>query len=221
MAAFGLVAGLFVGCAGGDVDEQGAAPPETTTPETTAAQRSDEQEASADSQEEPVAETDPPATTEPVDETTTTTESSTTTTEPLPIDFGQQYLDAVAPVNCAAVAANDAFNEVADAAGFIYDEQWPIIAQVVLPAYRAYSEALTEFAAALINADWPAEVIDDINTLVAEVTQDAAGAYAVSEARNTAEWSQAMDRFSGGSTAGIVRARLGLPTNLGLDIVCD
>lgn len=138
------------------------------------------------------------------------------------IDYGQQYLDAVAPSNCASVALSAAFEPFVDDGDLINPEPWSSFSESVLPAYREFADALTDLAASLTTSDWPDEVADDIDQLVAEAGQDASAARAASEATNVDEWSQTLEQFTVDSTtAGTVRAQLGLPRNTSLDLDCD
>ena len=204
LLGFGLVA-----CSGGDDDDAAAtttvtpssaastltaastttAPPTTTTVQTTTT-------------------TAAPTTTLPP---TTTTEQITTTTVDL-VAAAAYYIDAVTPLNCslqtiALIEADVAIDE-------FYDEnEWPEIRDTLLPAYKAHADTQLAFMNALLGYTWPEAVQADIDALVAETA---------AEANTTAAWASiaTFDQFIGRaqyperSAATLVRAKLGLPSNV-------
>lgn len=159
---------------------------------------------------------------EPPTSETTTTQPAHDTTGSDPIEYGQQHLDAVAPVTCAGLALSKAFEPFVDVGNLISPEPWSSFSESVLPVYGDYADALAEFARLLMNSDWPDDLMDDIDQLAAEAAQDASAALAASEAGNVDDWSQTLELFVVDSTTiDTVRGRLGLPRNRELDLDCD
>lgn len=137
------------------------------------------------------------------------------------IDDGQQYLDAVTPSNCAHLALSEAFEPFVQEGNLISPEPWSALRETVLPAYRGYADALADLAELLESADWPDDLVDDIDQLAAEARQDASAALAASAATGVDEWSQTLDQFTFDSRTGdTIRGQLGLSRNVALDLDC-
>jgi hypothetical protein len=150
----------------------------------------------------------PEATTTAAEPTTTTTETTTTTTEA--VDFGELYLDLVARTNCTSARANEILDRLGDTT------DWSRFEGELLPSFRDYSSALIAFYEGLLANTWPDNVQGDVEQLAVETSADAA---AVSDWTNATSLNDLVARIeerplSTSNIAGIVRAKLGLPSNI-------
>jgi len=148
---------------------------------------------------------------------TTTTAADPPTTavvvdEPGPgIDYASQYLDVVAPANCAVqVLARAGEALVGDAAFFVDD--WPRIHDELLPLYAGHADALDELSERLRAADWPDELGDDFDLVISDVSVHAQWSREVSEATDWDSFSNSM-----ASTPEPSEAAMAVRTQLGLD----
>lgn len=127
--------------------------------------------------------------------------------------YSNQYLDLVAPSNCAQERWNVIEGNITGADELYYVRDWSRIQAELLPALGAAGDALIAFYEGLVEAKWPTDVKADIDRLVQELTADAAALRVAAAAKTFDELSPLP--FSDISTAAaVVRARLGLPSNL-------
>jgi len=162
-------------------------------------------------------------TTEAVTVAPTRTEPATTAVEAptAPPTPGEVYLDIVRPLNCGSqllsVTERDAYGSDNQA----YEQDWPKIQETLLPAFRAHADALALFVEALVGYEWPLEVQPDIYALAAE-SSGRAGWYSSVADSPTYDSFIAAQPPPARSAATVVRAKLGIPSNINSDVNwCD
>ena len=147
--------------------------------------------------------------------TTTTTAASTTTTAP-PVDYGAQYLSMVKPSNCAGERFEAAGDKVPETANF--DD--PSIGPYRAAAADA-AEASIQFYEALAAAQWPADLQPTVDALIEEVAAAAAWFQGIADADDNASMVAAVQaEYPAGSSASLLRAKLGLESNVGSEEDC-
>lgn len=158
----------------------------------------------------------PDATTSTEATTTTTVPTTTTTVDPIPA-AADYYLTIVAPSNCAFARIVEAEDAILDEEGFIYEEDWPELSNSVLPLYADWAQSLVVFIEDLVAYDWPSRVEADMDRLVEELSEAASWSQGYSQLPSfdaLVEYPPYPDDV-GAATA--IRAKLGLPTNVGAD----
>jgi hypothetical protein len=139
-----------------------------------------------------------------------TTTGATATTDLF--DYAQQYLDLVAPANCANQALGEVIRRL-DQTTATYQEAK---AAGLFDAAGETAAAWVTFYEGLVAADWPEDVQPAIDDLVAETSADARKIESIANAVDDASFYAAMNQSIGEeNNAGVVRARLGLPSNIG------
>jgi hypothetical protein len=151
--------------------------------------------------------------------TTTTTVATTTTVDPV-VSAGAYYVESVTPSNCAGQTTETIWDDIADEEGYLYDTDWERIEAEMLPAYQIYAAKLVGFVEALASYEWPESVQADIEGLMSEVSAEAGWAQEVSEASSFDSFITLQNEVREFSAAAIVRAKLGLPTNIGATSDC-
>lgn len=158
--------------------------------------------------------TDAATTTAATPDTTTTTAATTTTTEA--IDYGAQYLTLVAASNCALDKMNEALDKLSESATFA-DVQAAGIPALI----QAWSDATVKFYEDLVAASWPEDVQSAIDDLVGEASNQASLTQAWADTTDDASFIAASnalsDAMSQGNAAGVVRAKLGIGSNVNDD----
>jgi hypothetical protein len=152
--------------------------------------------------------------------TSTTSAASTTstapasTTQPLPTTdvAAKKYLALVAGPNCAFSNLKAKATEI-QGAGPVTEAEWPKIQAELLPLFRRVSDENVHFYEGLVAQRWPAEVTADVQTLVGQLTTEAAQYRAIADSASYAVF-QAMTLPSPPNTAGVIRAKLGLKSNV-------
>jgi len=152
---------------------------------------------------------------------TTTVPPTTTTTMDAITVAGSHYTRIVAPLNCAAAAVNAAWDELGDKEGYVYEDQWEDIKTVLLPTYAESSVAGVTFIEALAGYDWPAVVRDDIDDLMVEITGEAKWSDSMAKATDYLNFTELNIDLTENKAATVIRAKLGIETNVGLDARCD
>jgi hypothetical protein len=149
--------------------------------------------------------------------TTSTTSPPTTAAPTTTIDprqaAAEYYLQSVTPSNCYLQITQLIESEVYGKDGTLTRKEWPAAQEKLLPAIKGLADGELTFLSALVNYDWPDDVQPDIDNLVNELSA-------------TANWhgqlasAGSFDAFVGsppapqGSAATVVRAKLGLPSNV-------
>jgi len=153
--------------------------------------------------------------------TTTAPPATTTTTMDAITVAGSHYTRIVAPYNCATAAVNAAWDELVDEEGYVYEDQWDDIKTVLLPTYAESSVAGVAFIEALAGYDWPAVVRNDIDDLMVEITGEAGWSDNMAEATDYLNFTELNIDLTENKAATVIRAKLGIETNLGLDAKCE
>lgn len=152
------------------------------------------------------------------DEKPKATASSTTSTTSVEQGYRQQYLNAVAPPNCALGRIQAAQKASAAGRDEWVESDWPAIQSTVLPAYKASADATIVQFQTLSTARWPANAQDDVRILVRLLTAEASSSSTVAAATSYDDFLTAVSNFTeaveASEQAAAVRAILGLPTNL-------
>lgn len=171
--------------------------------------------------------TQPPAPTTMVATTLPAPTTSAPTTVPAttvpPVDYGQQYLNWVAPLNCANQRTYDAERVMmGDDNQFTYEE-WPALQPQLNSIYNDSLRAAVAFIETGAQLDWPADIQVDIDAVIADVAADGEAYRMLSTATTIDQWNAGIDALAAGGTssAAIVRSKLGLESNLTLEVVCD
>jgi hypothetical protein len=156
----------------------------------------------------------PPTTVAPTTAAPTTVPEPTTTTIPPPTP-AEMYLEFVTPMNCAGQQLNSAFDAVIGDDGFTQRE-WPTVQAEVLPVVEGNADVIVDWMENMVTYPWPADVKADIDVLVAGNAQLAHQYGSVVAAQSIDEWNAAWELTVPDTvaTAAVVRAKLGLPTNL-------
>ena len=95
------------------------------------------------------------------------------------------------------------------------DADWAHLQGTIQPAIREYAEAMIAFYEGLTAAQWPEDVQPAVDDLVAELTVIAAQTYAAAEAPDLDAYIAADAAIvDQGNSAGVVRAKLGLQSNV-------
>jgi hypothetical protein len=130
---------------------------------------------------------------------------------------GEHYLEIVAPSNCVIDSKDQMWSAIADDAGELDSEDWDRIQEELLPLYADLAEADIAFVEALVAYDWPESVDDDIDGLVQQVSAEAALAQDISEVASFVSFAAILSepQEDQANFAAIVRAKLGLATNIG------
>jgi hypothetical protein len=150
---------------------------------------------------------------------TTTTVPRTTTTTVDPIEAaGDYYLAVVAPSNCVFDRISKAEEAIFDDEGFFYEEDWSEWAETVQPLYAEWSQELVRFVEAVVFYEWPEPVEGDVQRLVEELSEAAGWAHGYSQVPSFAALLEYAPYPDDGGAATTIRAKLGLPTNIGLDV---
>jgi hypothetical protein len=152
------------------------------------------------------------ATTTTARPTTTATPSSTTALTLTTKAAGTKYLALVAGPNCAIGKVKAKANEL-QSAGPATEAQWPKIKGELLPLLRQISDEDVHFYEGLVAQRWPDAVTADVQTLVGQLTTEAAQYRAISESPTYADF-QTMTLPTAPNTAGVIRAKLGLTSNV-------
>lgn len=154
--------------------------------------------------------TEAPTETAPVaTEATTTTQPVTTTTEITEESAQEQYLELVKPANCALAD----YVTVEEAVGAFGPEEWPDVMPQLIPVIDGYAKSLVTFYEGLADAEWPEDAQTSIDDLIAETSDEAAKARTLADAETFDEYLSAPES-SDSNAAGVVRAKLGLDSNL-------
>jgi hypothetical protein len=125
------------------------------------------------------------------------------------------YLFIVKESNCLQARTNAALDRTEGANGYFDSSDWPAIQAELLPRFRDAAEAKIRFYQAIIATEWPADVQADMDALVAESTTEAAYFQRISESTSTDDMLLAMNNApENRNTAGVVRAKLGLESNV-------
>lgn len=97
-----------------------------------------------------------------------------------------------------------------------YDNEWPQLRPGLNETYGALRDALVAAIGTFTTLTWPPELQDDIDDLIAETSLHAAAASSAASAETVEQWQAAMEQFGNleFKAAAIIRAKLGLPTNL-------
>lgn len=192
---------LFAGCSGSSSEVAESTLPHTTVSETTTT----------------------------VVETTTTVAETTTTT--LAVDFGEQYLSIVCRTNRESSNVQNLVSRFEDRYG--YDgvvgsfDNWAARPDGTRANYAGVEVARNAFIRAvesLLTSDWPPEVQEDIEHLAEDMAADARWYSWLADATTgEAFWSiydvqRPIDQYPSAPTR--IRARLGLPSNLGDENGC-
>lgn len=145
-------------------------------------------------------------------EATTTTEAVTTTTVDERAAAGAHYLELVTPLNCSlSIVALVEGGITGD--GYFYANDWPEI-QAIQPTYATYAQDVLKMMTGLIAFDgWPADVQADVDALIGELAADADYYQTLADAVTFDQWATTTQPES--TAASIVRAKLGLETNVG------
>lgn len=145
--------------------------------------------------------------------TSTSTTTSTTTIDPLAL-AAQRYLDLVRPSNCNLLeywAALDA----ADTANVATWVEWRDLAAGEMTEQR---DLYIDFISALASTQWPVVVEADVDGLMTELAEEAGWMDSFLMADTEAAMQALIDQERpAGSAAAKIRAKLGLPSNLGTD----
>ena len=157
----------------------------------------------------------------------TTVAATTTTTIDPKAAAGEHYLEIVKAVNCTQDLYNlsvDQFDATADDRWkneFNYDETAFFIAykNEVLENARLFSDSLVKFASELGVYDWPADIQGSIDPFIAQTLAEGS-AYSEFSKLNSFdqidnwEW----PTLDGENYAGIIRAKLGIASNVNSDV---
>jgi len=151
--------------------------------------------------------------------TTTTTQATTTSVDEVAA-AGAHYLEIVAPGNCLIEQLTAIEDSGRDADGFMDPNAWDDMVDAgLLTLYAQSSEADIAFLEALATYEWPAIVQEDVEALIEEVSASASWALAVSESQSFDEWANLWSNPPEAVAAAVVRAKLGLESNIGSDVV--
>ena len=139
--------------------------------------------------------------------------------EPGPeIDYAQQYLDWVAPSNCAWQITYDQETAIIGSDGVFYEDEWASVGPQLRAAYRPAAESLQNSINASSSLVWPAELQNIFDGAVVEASEWAGILFGLAEAGSIYEWQVMTERainFPGRTQASLLRSKLGLPTNFG------
>jgi hypothetical protein len=113
------------------------------------------------------------------------------------------------------------WDELADSQGFLYDTDWPEIQAQMLPLYQVYADELVGFIEALVSYQWPESVQADIDQLTTEVSAEAGWAQEVAQSSSFDTFITLQERERPNAAAAVIRAKLGLPTNIGAETDCE
>ena len=155
-------------------------------------------------------------------------EESTTTTTIDPAEIAaSHYLEIVRPNNCAFdlfFLAEDEFIATQESRwtnewNYDADAQFASLKSEVLENARILSETMVTFATELGIFDWPIGVQESVDLLIAQTLEEASAYSAFSkpdsmEQVRAWEWPVVDDR----NHAGVIRAKLGLPSNIDNDV---
>ena len=158
-----------------------------------------------------------PVTTTTIATTTTTTVPATTTTIDVMAGSGEYYLRIVEPGNCLVDQIVAFETSITSEDGYIYDDKWDEIQATLLPLYAEAAAADAKLVEDLSTYVWPEEVADDAARLASEVAASAQWALGFSEVANFEAWAE-YPAAPPTPTASVVRAKLGLPTNIGMEL---
>lgn len=134
-----------------------------------------------------------------------------TSTTLAPDDY---YLAHVSPLNCAwnHLATVEAASAGSDDTWDSY--QWLEIQSAVLPVYRDHAQVLLDFVEALSSYDWHSDMQPSIDVLATGTAAEASAFFAMANSATWDEFAELEVPESNGATAAVVRAKLGLPSNL-------
>lgn|GEM_PF-3123746 len=163
--------------------------------------------------------TSSPATTVPATSTQppTTTAAPTTTVDPIAL-AGEKYIEFVKPSNCMIGLIQILEADIIGDDGF-YEREWPKVLEQIVPAYKTLADDTVTFVEKLVSYDWPDEVQSDVDALVTELVQWAGWYAGLGAATSFDSWNAAIEAQIPAETgaATIVRAKLGLPSNINND----
>lgn len=151
--------------------------------------------------------------------TTSTTETTTTTSPFLTIEeAGARYLELAAPANCAIEQHNALWEEGRWAAGFSEDE-FPAFWPEAQPLYQRAADTTLAWIEAVVAEPWPPEVQADIDTLVAQASEQATYYQRYANVETVDDF-LFLDGSLGATpptatAATTVRAKLGIDSNIG------
>ena len=165
----------------------------------------------------------PTTTAAPLTTTTTISPSTTTTETTTTVDeiaaAGAHYLEIVAPGNCV-IEQIEAIEVPAQSDGAFSAEEWDEMVDAgLLSLYAQGSEADIAFMEALAAYEWPENVQEDVNSLIQELSAAASWALDVSESQSFDDWLALWGNPPESVSAAVVRAKLGLESNIGSEVV--
>jgi hypothetical protein len=142
---------------------------------------------------------------------TTSTIATTTTIAPTPEELAAAfYLEKVAGVNCSRDLLRLALAE-APGGERIYPNEFNDFMAAMRPAYEMNRDAALTFMNEIAVYEWPADVQSNIDALVAEMAQGAGEWDQYAKSLSTDDWPT---EFTDRNAATIVRAKLGIPSNI-------
>ena len=140
--------------------------------------------------------------------------------EPVDLDYAEQYLAWVSPSNCAISRGVEEEAAIVGADGTFYENEWDDIGAELNAVYDKVASALIAALNQASELSWPADVQDNVDSVVAEMAELAALYSGFAHASTFVEWSVAFERasgFTGRTSAALLRTKLGLPSNIGDD----
>lgn len=143
--------------------------------------------------------------------------SSPASDNPDSIDYAQQYLDWIAPSNCALGTAGEREADITGPDGSIYEHEWPMLGPHLADAYRPAAESMSDAINMSGALEWPDELQDTIDSVVVEMSEYASLYWSVANARTFDDYLEAgeISRALSRTEASLLRSKLGLPTNIG------
>jgi len=158
----------------------------------------------------------------------TTIPATTTTTIDPTVAAGAHYLEIVGPLNCSRdlyQLSDDTFTANQEERWkneFKYDENltFKALKNEVLDNAGAYADSILEFVSALGTYVWPDNINESVDGLISQLLEEASAVSAFSklasldEVRNWKYPKQTDDT----NFAGVIRAKLGIPSNVNNDV---
>ena len=144
----------------------------------------------------------------------TTTILPTTTVDP--ITAASLFLDAVAPLNCSGQFLDSPDGRAYGPDGLVDEDDWPAMQSKLLPAHATFANDEIRFMEAL-PYQWPAEVQADVDAVVADAWASANFQAALGAATSFEDFFAIPD-VPQGTASTILRARLGLPSNVNTQV---
>ena len=132
------------------------------------------------------------------------------------IEAGAYYIDIVVPGNCMTGHYNAVYDTIAEEDGYVYEDQWDAVQSQLLPIALQLMQEEVTFMEKLTSYDWPASVQPQVDAVIAEAAEVAYVNETAAKATDFATWANAvvLER----DAAAVLRAALGLPTNIGVDV---